>query len=273
MHPAEGESLLHVDEIHTHFLSRGRTIRAVDGVSFQIRRGQAFGLVGESGCGKSTLARTLMRLIPATSGRVQFAGLDVLALRGRELGRLRRRMQIVFQDPVGSLNPRLPIDLIVGEALQVYGLVRGKLQRRMRVAELLRRVGVPADALDRYPHEFSGGQRQRIGIARALALQPELLICDEPVSALDVSIQSQILNLLADLKVEFGLSYLFVSHNLAVVRHFCDRVAVMLAGRIVEESSTTELFESPRHDYTRRLLAAIPDPGRFSNAKRAGAIP
>jgi oligopeptide transport system ATP-binding protein len=237
-------------------------IKAVDGVSFTIDRGQTLGLVGESGCGKTTLARTILRLIPATSGRVHFDGRDVLALRGAELRALRREMQIVFQDPIGSLNPRMRVEGIVGEALTVHRLVRNTAERRERVAELLRRVGLSPDALWRYPHEFSGGQRQRIGIARALALRPKLIICDEPVSALDVSIQSQILNLLNELQAEFGLSYLLIAHNLAVVRHASDRVAVMYQGRIVELAPTEELFDSPQHSYTRTLLAAVPGTAR-----------
>jgi len=242
-------------------------IRAVDGVSFTLDRGQTLGLVGESGCGKTTLARTILRLIPATSGQVHFEGRDVLALRGAALRALRRDMQIVFQDPLGSLNPRLRVESIVGEALTVHRLVSSAAERRERVAELLRRVGLSPDALWRYPHEFSGGQRQRIGIARALALRPKLIICDEPVSALDVSIQSQILNLLNELQTEFGLSYLLIAHNLAVVRHASDRVAVMYKGRIVELAPTDELFDNPQHPYTRTLLAAVPR-GAWGSAVR-----
>jgi ABC-type microcin C transport system duplicated ATPase subunit YejF len=189
---------------------------------------------------------------------VSFDGRNLLALRGDELRRLRCEMQIVFQDPAGSLNPRMPVEMIVGEALTVHGLARKRAERRERVAELLKRVGLSTDDLDRYPHEFSGGQRQRIGIARALALRPKLVICDEPVSALDVSIQSQILNLLMDLQDEFGLSYLFIAHNLSVVRHFCDEIAVMRAGRFVEQRPAAELFANPRHEYTRTLLGAAP---------------
>mgnify|MGYP000850605313 CR=1 FL=1 len=273
--PADGP-LLSVKDLRTylparHGAGRGKSsrdrngsgdaadvIRAVDGVSFTLDRGQTLGLVGESGCGKTTLARTILRLIPATSGQVHFDGRDVLALRGAALRAMRRDMQIIFQDPLGSLNPRLRVESIVGEALTVHGLVRSAAERRERVAELLRRVGLSPDALWRYPHEFSGGQRQRIGIARALALRPKLIICDEPVSALDVSIQSQILNLLNELQAEFGLSYLLIAHNLAVVRHASDRVAVMYKGRIVELAPTDELFDNPQHPYTRTLLAAVP---------------
>ena len=282
--PADGP-LLKVEDLRT-YLPAGRgagrrkssrdqngsgdaadVIRAVDGVSFTLDRGQTLGLVGESGCGKTTLARTILRLIPATSGQVHFEGRDVLALRGAALRALRRDMQIVFQDPLGSLNPRLRVESIVGEALTVHRLVSSAAERRERVAELLRRVGLSPDALWRYPHEFSGGQRQRIGIARALALRPKLIICDEPVSALDVSIQSQILNLLNELQTEFGLSYLLIAHNLAVVRHASDRVAVMYKGRIVELAPTDELFDNPQHPYTRTLLAAVPR-GAWGSAVR-----
>lgn len=241
------------------FLGRKRAwVRAVDGVSFDLAPGRTLGLVGESGCGKSTLVRTILRLLPATSGSVEFDGRDLLAAGGSVLRRLRREIQIVFQDPVSSLNPRLRVETLVGEALRVHGLVSSRAAMRERVGDLLTRVGLRPDDLRRYPHEFSGGQRQRIGIARALALRPRLLILDEPVSALDVSIQSQILNLLLDLQAEFGLTYLFVAHNLGVVRHFCHDVAVMHQGRFVETAPTEELFAEPRHPYTRALLAAAP---------------
>jgi len=241
-------------------LRRGpQYLKAVDDVSVELQRGQTLGLVGESGCGKTTLARTILRLIPPTAGTVYFEGRDVGALRGAELRAFRRRAQIIFQDPVASLNPRLRVETIVGEALTVHGLVRSARERRERVAQLLTRVGLPTEALHRYPHEFSGGQRQRIGIARALALQPSLIVCDEPVSALDVSIQAQILNLLADLRRDCGLSYLFIAHNLAVVQHISDAVAVMYLGKIVEQAPTDVLFSDPRHPYTRALLAAVPD--------------
>ncbi len=259
-------ALLCVRELRVHFQTRrglfrrtAAVLRAVDGVSLELPRGRTLGLVGESGCGKSTLARAILRLIPATSGQVVFDGQDVLGLSARELRRLRRSAQLVFQDPYGSLNPRLRVETIVGEALTVHGLVRNRAERRTRVAELLGRVGLAADALDRFPHEFSGGQRQRIGIARALAVQPALLVCDEPVSALDVSIQAQILNLLAELQEQFGLTYLFIAHSLAVVRHLCDEVAVMYLGRIVEYAPADELFANPRHPYTQALCAAATD--------------
>lgn len=257
--------LLLVENLTVCFAARGprhfgrpRAFRAVDGVSLQIAAGETLALVGESGSGKSTLARAVLRLIPAAAGRVVFDETDVLTASGRQLRDLRRRMQIVFQDPAGSLNPRLRVERIVGEALTVHGLVRSAAERRRRVAALLERVGLrPADR-ERYPHEFSGGQRQRIGIARALALEPRLIICDEPVSALDVSVQAQILNLLVDLQRERGLSYLFIAHDLAVVRHISNRVAVMRSGRLVEQAPVDELFDHPRHPYTQALLAAVP---------------
>ncbi len=260
------EALLDVRDLRTWFPVRQGLfrqtighVRAVDGVDFSIRRGETLGLVGESGCGKTTVGRTVLRLLPATSGEVRFDGTDVFRAGRRELNRLRRRMQIIFQDPIGSLNPRMTVGRIIGEPLHVHGLARGAALRS-RVGWLLERVGLSQTAADRYPHEFSGGQRQRIGIARALALQPEFIVCDEPVSALDVSIQSQILNLLDDLKEEFGLSYLFIAHNLAVVEHFCDRIAVMYMGRIVEFADRDELYRNPLHPYTQALLSAVPEP-------------
>jgi ABC-type oligopeptide transport system ATPase subunit len=259
--------LLRVVDLHTHFPIRSgllqRTVghvRAVDGVSFDIARGETLGLVGESGCGKTTVGRSILKLIPPTSGRVLFDGRDVLAARGPALKRLRRRMQIIFQDPAGSLNPRMRIAGIVGEPLVVHGLVQGRDQLRQRVETLLERCGMPRAAADRYPHEFSGGQRQRIGIARALALEPDFIVCDEPTSALDVSIQAQIINLLGDLQSEFGLSYLFISHDMAVIQHVCRRIAVMYKGKIVEEGPREQILGSPRHLYTQSLLSAVPEP-------------
>jgi oligopeptide/dipeptide ABC transporter ATP-binding protein len=257
--------LLRVTDLRVHFVPRAtywgrprRVLKAVDGVSFTLARGRTLGIVGESGCGKSTLARAILRLIPTTSGSVYFEGRDVFSLSARELRPLRRRMQIVFQDPIGSLNPRLRVETIVGEPLRVHGLTRDWRATRERVAALLERVGLSPDDLYRYPHEFSGGQRQRIGIARALALEPALIVCDEPVSALDVSIQAQILNLLAELQESLGLSYLFIAHNLAVVQHVSDDVAVMYLGRIVELCPAAELYANARHPYTQALLAAAP---------------
>ena len=266
--------LLEVRDLRTHFpVKRGllrRTVgfvRAVDGVSFTIKPRETLGLVGESGCGKSTVGRTILRLIPATSGSVQFDQLDVFAADRSELKALRRQMQIVFQDPVGSLNPRMTIGRILSEPIAVHRIAHGS-ELEDRVAALLTKVGLSPDYASRYPHEFSGGQRQRIGIARALSLQPRFIVCDEPVSALDVSIQSQILNLLSQLQDELGLSYLFIAHNLAVVEHFCDRVAVMYLGKIVELADRHTLYHDPRHPYTKALLSAAPHPEPVRVRKR-----
>ncbi|GAB4520095.1 MAG: dipeptide ABC transporter ATP-binding protein [Phycisphaerales bacterium] len=258
--------LLKVEHLKTYFPVRSGLlqrvtgyVKAVDDVSFEVRRGETLGLVGESGCGKTTVGRTLLRLIPATGGTVTFDGTDVFGAGGTSLRKLRQQMQIIFQDPAGSLNPRMRIASIVGEPLKVHNLVSDKAELRERVESLLERCGMPRAAADRYPHEFSGGQRQRIGIARALALEPRFIVCDEPTSALDVSIQSQILNLLADLRDEFGLSYLFISHDMAVIQHICDRVAVMFKGKIVEAGTREEVIERPRHQYTQALLSAVPE--------------
>jgi oligopeptide/dipeptide ABC transporter ATP-binding protein len=240
----------------------------VDGVSFDILRGSTLGLVGESGCGKTTAGRTILRLVEATGGSVSFDGVDVLKADGRTLRTLRRDMQIVFQDPFGSLNPRMKVGGIVAEPLDVFAVGDGR-ERRERVAELLARVGLRSDDARRYPHEFSGGQRQRIGIARAIALNPRFVVLDEPVSALDVSIQAQILNLLNDLKAELKLTYLFIAHNLAVVEHFSDRVAVMYLGKIVEVADAADLYARPSHPYTMALLASVPEPDPARRRERS----
>lgn len=263
---ANNEKLLVLEDLKTYFPVRGGLfssirayIRAVDGVSLAVKRGKTLGLVGESGCGKTTVGRSILRLVPITSGKVIFEGQDILTMSVRQMRALRPKMQLIFQDPVGSLNPRMTVGNIIGEALTVHGIAHGQ-ERRDQVASLLERVGLMADHMSRYPHEFSGGQRQRIGVARALALKPRFIVCDEPVSALDVSVQSQILNLLAELQEELGLSYLFIAHNLAVVEHFSHDVAVMYLGRIVEIATVDQLYNNPRHPYTEALLSAVPLP-------------
>ncbi len=257
--------LLEARGLKTYFPVRGGILRrtsghvqAVDGVDLQVHRGETVGLVGESGCGKSTLGRTLLRLLEPTAGTVHFEGRDLTSLGRRELKAARRDMQIIFQDSVGSLDPRMTVRSLVSEGLAIHG--RPRRERHEAAAEVLARVGLGPDALSRYPHQFSGGQRQRIGIARALVLKPKLIVADEPVSALDVSIQSQVLNLLVELKREFGLTYVFVAHNLAVVGYISDRIAVMYLGKIVELATAADLFERPLHPYTQALLSAIPTP-------------
>jgi oligopeptide transport system ATP-binding protein len=261
------EPLLKVRNLVKHFPVKGgimkrevERVHAVDGVSFDLASGETLGLVGESGCGKSTTGRCILRLIEPTSGEVWFEGKDVIALDRGQLQRLRRDMQIIFQDPFASLNPRMTVGGIIGEALVIHGLVKDSGEFQGRVAELLEAVGLNPDYMRRYPHEFSGGQRQRIGIARALAVSPKLIICDEPVSALDVSIQAQILNLLKDLQRDFGLTYLFISHDLAVVRTMADEIAVMNQGKLVEVGPAEEVYLHPKDEYTRALFTAVPVP-------------
>jgi len=258
--PENGE-LLQVRDLVKYFPVENSDdiLRAVDGVSFNIRHGETLGLVGESGCGKSTVGRCLLRLHEPTSGQVIFEGRNIVGLSNGEMQSLRREMQIIFQDPYASLNPRMSILSLVSEPLKIHG-IGDKSSRRERVAELLSKVGLDPNYMNRYPHEFSGGQRQRIGVARALALNPKLIICDEPVSALDVSVQAQVVNLLQDLQAEFGLTYLFISHGLAVVEHISNRVAVMYLGKIVEIADAVDLYENPLHPYTKALLSAVPAP-------------
>jgi len=265
--------LLAVSDLTKHFPLGGGLLskpagwlRAVDGVSFDVRRGESFGLVGESGCGKTTLGRLILRLIEPSSGQIRFDGQDITALGRGELRGLRRRIQIIFQDPYSSLDPRMRVDRIVTEPLRAGGRLP-RPRRREVAAELLAKVGLGTGALDKYPHEFSGGQRQRIGIARALCVRPELIVADEPVSALDVSIQAQVINLLEDLKAEFRLSYVFISHDLGVIGHVCDRIAVMYLGVIVELSTAETFAVASRHPYTRALLAAVPRPDPHGRAR------
>ncbi|MGZ3140837.1 ABC transporter ATP-binding protein [Lentzea chajnantorensis] len=270
------EPILEVENLVKHFPVRvgvlfKRTVghvKAVDGVSFSLGKGETLGVVGESGCGKSTLAQVLMRLEPPTSGLARFEGRDIFGMKGAELRKLRRDIQIVLQDPYTSLNPRMTVGDIVGEPYEIHTEVAPKGDRQRKVQELLEIVGLNPEHINRYPHQFSGGQRQRIGIARALALKPKVIVCDEPVSALDVSIQAQVMNLLGDLQQEMGLSYVFIAHDLSVVRHLSDRVAVMYLGKIVEIGTEEQIYEHPTHPYTQALLSAVPVPDPTQRGRR-----
>lgn len=254
-------ALLEVNNIKKYFDVGGEgVVRAVDGVTFTVNKGETLGLVGESGCGKSTIGRVILRLLPSTEGQIIYEGKNIEQLNHKELMPIRRKMQIVFQDPFGSLNPQMTIGSALGEPLRVHGIASSKEDLRQRIAELLDTVGLSPEHMHRYPHEFSGGQRQRIVMARAIALNPELLVCDEPVSALDVSIQAQIINLLEDLQQKLGLTYIFIAHDLSVVKHISDRIAVMYLGKIVELADKKTLYENPSHPYTQALLSAIPIP-------------
>jgi oligopeptide transport system ATP-binding protein len=275
----ENGTLVKVQDLKMHFpITQGiviqrkvGAIKAVDGVTFDIIRGETLGLVGESGCGKSTTGRAILQLYQPTAGEVYFEDQSLTELKGERLRRMRRRMQMIFQDPYASLNPRMTVGDIIGEPLLVHNIAKGK-ERRERVQELLRVVGLNPYFVNRYPHEFSGGQRQRIGVARALAVQPEFIVCDEPISALDVSIQAQIINLLEDLQGEFNLTYLFIAHDLSVVRHISDRIAVMYLGKIVELTGRKELYDNPLHPYTQALLSAVPIPDPAVEEQRRRVI-
>ncbi|ANE47358.1 peptide ABC transporter ATP-binding protein [Paenibacillus swuensis] len=263
------ENLIEVKNLKKYFnVGGGNTLKAVNDISFSIRKGETLGMVGESGCGKSTAGRTILRLYEPTEGEVKFEGQDIYKLSPGKMKALRRDMQMIFQDPYASLNPRMTVTDIIGEALDVHHLVNSKQERKKRVEELLDLVGLNPDHATRYPHEFSGGQRQRIGIARALAVNPKLIICDEPISALDVSIQAQVVNLLQDLQRKMGLTYLFIAHDLSMVKHISDRVAVMYLGKMVELAESNELYDNPLHPYTKALMSAIPIPDPEVEANR-----
>ncbi|CAM3432601.1 ABC transporter ATP-binding protein [Marinicrinis lubricantis] len=255
------QPLIEVNHLKKHFnVGNGQTLKAVDDVSFTIAKGETLGMVGESGCGKSTVGRTMLRLYEPTAGEMIFEGQDIYQLKPGKMKELRRDIQMIFQDPYASLNPRMTVSDIIGEALDIHHLAKNKKERKARIEELLDLVGLNPDHATRYPHEFSGGQRQRIGIARALAVNPKFIICDEPISALDVSIQAQVVNLLMELQKKFGLTYLFIAHDLAMVKHISDRVAVMYLGKMVELADSEELYSNPLHPYTKALMSAIPVP-------------
>src|SRR6185503_17316109 len=262
------EAILEVTGLAKHFPVRGGSVRAVDGVDFSIRRGETLGLVGESGCGKTTTGRCVLQLERPTRGRIVFEGVDITGQSQQDLRQVRRRMQVIFQDPYSSLNPRMTVGEILAEPIKVHGIISDPAKRQARVRQLLEEVGLLPQHAQRYPHQLSGGQRQRVGIARSLAMEPSLIICDEPVSALDVSIQAQIINLLEDLQARLGLTYLFIAHDLSVVRHISDRVAVMYLGKIVELADRQALYEDPLHPYTRALLSAVPIPDPKLEASR-----
>jgi oligopeptide/dipeptide ABC transporter ATP-binding protein len=284
--PTQGDALIEVRDLVKEFPIKGSylvrrqlgAVHAVDGISFDVRRGETFGIVGESGCGKSTTARLLLRLLEPTSGSVRFDGREIATLKSNDIKPLRREMQMIFQDPYSSLNPRRTVGTIISDPFAIHGMHQGKGERKRVVQELMDTVGLNPEHYNRYPHEFSGGQRQRIGVARALALKPKLIVADEPVSALDVSIQAQILNLLRDLQREFGLTLIFIAHDLSVVRHMCDRVAVMYLGKVVELANSDQLYSHPRMPYTGALMSAVPvaDPDMAATKKRqllAGDVP
>ncbi|OPA78453.1 oligopeptide ABC transporter ATP-binding protein OppF [Paenibacillus selenitireducens] len=265
------QPLVEVNQLTKFFnIGKGQTLKAVNNINFGIQQGETLGVVGESGCGKSTAGRTILRLYEPTSGEVRFNGTDIYKLNGSKLKAMRREMQMIFQDPYASLNPRMTVSDIIGEPLLIHNMSSSRAERKKRVEDLLDMVGLNPDHATRYPHEFSGGQRQRIGIARALAVNPKFIICDEPISALDVSIQAQVVNLLQDLQKELGLTYLFIAHDLSMVKHISDRVAVMYLGKVVELAKSEELYANPQHPYTRALLSAIPvpDPAVEANKER-----